>query len=171
MLRFWASEDHKKLSDFVREWLDSDLEMIEDGEENPEEEQKEYIGLLFPEFKWVESRDKCVKTFYEFRARLADDFLHEPTELEWYILMRLHEQWVETRAPLKKKYRNVLGELEGNFDGDCDNVAFLFELYKTRHPRLAKLGYKDLDRFTELMPRDILEEYLVIKAERSSFSV
>lgn len=167
MLRFWASDDHEQLSDFVREWLDSNLEVIADAEDDVEEE---YIKPLFPEFKWVESRDKCIKTFYEFHARLADEFLHEPTELEWHILMRLHEQWMEILPDLDRKYQDDLDKLAANFDGDCDNVASLFELYKASSPTLTQLGYKDLDKFTELMPRDILQEYLALKAKRNIIS-
>jgi hypothetical protein len=168
MLRFWAANDHRKLSDFVREWLDSDLELVADAEEDVEED---YIRLVFPEFKWVDSREKCIKTFYEFRARLADEFLHEPTELEWYILMRLYEQWtqrVEDITPAQDREQEdsgILDEIELNFDGDCDNVASMFELYKEGSPKLAQLGYQDLDRFIELMPSDILQEYLVLKAK------
>ena len=100
MLCFPDSDNHKQLRMLIRELLNSDLEVTEDADEDVEEE---FIKLLFPEFKWVESRDWRIKTFYEFRARSADDFLHEATELEWYTLMQLHYHWDTIYEDFKKE--------------------------------------------------------------------
>lgn len=154
-----------------------------------------YATVFPPHLQIQESEENILNHIKRILSNILDDYMHELTSLDEYIIFGiLHFMYEATKDDgtfllndLATKYLSSVSRLPDAEsesllrivtisdlidicfeDVDFLDVGLYFDWFKNNPEILKHLVYVDLDYYQDIMPPDILKEYLEIKSLREN---